>query len=221
MKNLVLLFMIVCFSQTITGQTTKGTWVVGLHNYTPVPLSSGVANLFPQTNSLGISFGTSKEKYDGEILDGKETNTIFGFTVNFQYFVVDRLAIGLVGNFSSGTTTYKYEGEDDEKFSASILLLGPEMRYYFDAGVKTKIWLKGGAAIGSVSSRYDGESSDPTKLSQFGGGAGLSIFPASAVSIDVGLGYNILTATDKSSVSEEYKSINSGLSFDIGFGIFF
>ena len=210
----------VSFLGTINGQTTKGSWVIGLHNFSPVPLSTGGLpyNLFPQTNALGISFGTSKEKIDGEVQDDKDHTTVFGLSLNSHYFVADQLAIGLVGNISSSSSSYESSYGDDYKSSASIFLVGPEVRYYFDSGAKTKIFLKGGASFGSVSSKYDGESSDPTKLSQFGGGAGLSIFPVSAVSIDFGLGYNILTASEKDS---EDKSINNGLSFDVGFGIFF
>jgi len=110
---------------------------------------------------------------------------------------------------------------DDYKTSATIFLLGPEVRYYFDTGAKTKLWLKTGASIGSLASKFDGESSDPISLSQFGGGAGLSIFPIANVSIDFGLGYNVLTLTEKGNNSADYKYINSGLAVDIGFGIFF
>lgn len=222
MKNLFLLLITVSFLGTLNSQTTKGTWVIGLHNFSPVPLTSdGLGyNLFPQTNSLGISFGTTKEKIDGELQGDKQSNAVIGLSLNTHYFVADQFAIGLVGNFSSSSSTYKVEFGDEYKSSATIFLLGPEARYYFDSGTKTKIWLKGGAAFGSVSSKIDGESSDPINLSQFGGGAGLSIFPVSTVSIDIGLGYNVLTVSDKNS-SSDYKSINSGMTLDVGFGIFF
>ena len=224
MKNLFLLLIMVTFFGTIHGQTTKGTWVVGLHNFSPVPITfEGLPlNLFTQTSALGISFGSSKTKVDGELEDDKSNSTVFGLSLNSHYFVADQFAIGLVGNFSSGSVTEIYSDDTKEKYSATIFLLGPELRYYFDAGEMTKFWLKGGAAFGSSSSKYDGDSGNPGSLSQFGGGAGISIFPVSTVSIDIGLGYNVLTETHKSEFYDtKYTNIVSGLSFDVGFGIFF
>ena len=221
MKNLFLLLIMVTFFGTISGQTSKGTWIVGLHNFAPVPLVSeaSVYNLFPQSNALGISFGTVKEKYNGEEEEGKENTTVFGLSLNSHYFVADQFAIGVVGNYSSGSSKYS-SPFGEYKYSSSIFLMGPEARYYFDTGAKSKIWLKGGASFGSVSSKEDGESNDPFSLSQVGGGAGISIFPVSAVSIDLGLAYNVLTVTQKDG-SDKSQSIYSGLTFDIGFGIFF
>jgi hypothetical protein len=221
MKNSFTLLIMASFLGTIHGQTTKGSWVVGLHNFAPVPLSSNESylNLFPQSNALGISFGTGKEKVNGKVGDDKVNSTVFGLSLNSHYFLANQLSIGLVGNYSSGSTSETYAG-DEYKSSSSLFLMGPEARYYIDAGAKSKIWLKGGASFGSVSSKYDGESSDPISLSQFGGGAGISIFPVSAVSIDLGLAYNILTATQKDG-PDKHQSIYSGLTFDVGFGIFF
>ncbi len=223
MKQFTFLMMLLPLFGGLSAQTTKGTFVVGFHTYSPGPISGlGTAvNLFPQTNALGISFSTSKEKEDGELQEGKETNTVIGLSLNSQYFVADQFAIGLTGNFSSGSTTYKHESFGDSKSSSTIMLVGPELRYYFDTGAKTKFWLKGGASFGSISSKYDGESSDPIGLSQFGGGAGISIFPVSTVSIDFGLGYNVLTITDKDESFGDSQSIISGLAFDIGAGFFF
>jgi hypothetical protein len=223
MKNLFLLLITFSVLGALNGQTTKGTWVLGLHNFSPVPLTSeGLGyNLFPQTNAFGISFGTTKEKIDGELQEDKETSSIIGLSLNSHYFVADQLAIGLVGNFSTSSSTYKSDPEE-YKSSATIFLVGPEVRYYFDSGTKTMFWLKGGASLGSVSTKYDGESGEPVNLSQFGGGAGLSIFPSSSVSIDIGLGYNVMTTSSKNNfTSGTYKTINSGLVADVGFGIFF
>ncbi len=223
MKHFTFLLMLIPLLGVLNAQTTKGSYLIGFHNYSPGPISSfGTAyNLFPQTNGLGISFGTSKVKNDGEVLDGKENFSVFGLSLSSHYFVADQFALGLTGNFSLGSSTYKTPGSDDDKSSATIFMVGPELRYYFDAGAKTKFWLKGGASIGSVSSKNNGDSTDPTSLSQYGVGAGISIFPVSSVSIDFGFGYNVLTFTDKSDFDGEFKSINSGLAFDIGVGLFF
>lgn len=223
MKKALLFFTLLALVDISFAQTTKGSFSIGFHNYSPGPIPSDLAgiNLFPQTNGLGISFGSSKEKYDGELDEGRENSTLVGLSLNALYFVENQLAIGLVGSFSSASITSKYPGSDDDKSSGTIFLVGPELRYYFDTGEKTKLWLKGGAGIGSVSSKYNSESADPIQLSQFGGGAGVSVFPISNVSIDFGLGYHVLTLTDKSSSFGDYKSINGSLALDIGFGFFF
>ena len=223
MKHFTFLLMLLPLLGVLNAQTTKGSYLIGFHNYSPGPISSfGTAyNLFPQTNGLGISFGTSKQKYDRELQDGKENSTVLGLSIKSHYFVADRFALGLVGNFSFGSSTFKEPGFEDDKSSSTIFLLGPSLRYYFDTGAKTKFWLKGDASFGSISFKNNGESGDPYGLSQFGGGAGISIFPVSSVSIDFGLGYNVLTTSNELSSGGKSKSINSGLALDIGAGIFF
>jgi len=222
MKKVLLFFALLAVVNVYFAQTTKGSFLIGFHNYSPGPIASDLAgiNLFAQTNGLGISFGSSKEKYDGELEEGSQHSTVIGLSLNTLYFVENQFAIGLVGSFSTASVTDKYPGTDDDKSSGTIFLVGPELRYYFDTGEKTKLWLKGGAAIGSISSKYNGESFDPLQLTQFGGGAGVSVFPVSSVSIDFGLGYHMLTITEDDSFGE-YKTINGSLAFDIGFGFFF
>jgi hypothetical protein len=223
MKHLAFVVILFSFVEMTNAQTSKGSFVVGFHNFSPSPLVSdgSVYNLFPETNAFGISFGNSKTKLDGEELAGKESNIVVGLSLNSHYFVADHFAIGLMGNFSSASSTYKEDGEEDDKSSFTIFLVGPELRYYFDTGAKTKCWIKGGASIGSASSSYNGEKDDPTSLTQYGGGAGISIFPVPAVSIDFGMGYNVFISTDKIENLGDYKSITSGLALDIGAGFFF
>ena len=223
MKHLALVVILFSFVEMADAQTTKGSFVVGFHNFSPSPFASdgAVYNLFPQTNAFGISFGSSKNKLDGEELGGKESNIVVGLSLNTHYFVADHFAVGLIGNLSSASSTYKEDGEEDDKSSFTIFLVGPELRYYFDTGAKTKCWIKGGASIGSGSSSYNGEKDDPTNLTQYGGGAGISIFPVPSVSIDFGIGYNVIIATDKNDGFGDYKSISGGLALDIGAGFFF
>lgn len=223
MKHLALAVILFSFVEIANAQTTKGTFSVGFHNFSPGPLSSFDLgyNLFPQTNALGISFVTSKEEYDGEVQEEKQKSVLLGCSLNAQYFAANQFAIGLTANLSTGNSRYIDDGVEDGKSSFTIVLVGPELRYYFDTGEKTKCWIKGGASLGTLSSRYEGESEEPISLSQFGGGAGISIFPVPSVSVDFGLGYGVFTLTEKDNTYGDYKSINSGLSIDIGAGFFF
>ena len=108
----------------LNAQTTKGSYLIGFHNYSPGAVSSFGAsfNLFPQTNGLGISFGTGKQKNDGELMDDKENYSVFGLSLSSHYFVADQFALGLTGNFSLGSSTYKSPGSDDDKSSATIFI---------------------------------------------------------------------------------------------------
>lgn len=72
------------------------------------------------SNSFGISFGTSKVKVNEQLQDGKQNNTVFGLSINSLYFAEDQFAIGLTGSFSSGSTVYKEDGDEDDKSSSVI-----------------------------------------------------------------------------------------------------
>lgn len=220
MKKFTFLLTALLFCGLLNAQTSKGNFVMGFHNFNPGPLASfGTPyNWFPQTNALGISFGSSKSKNDGNVSDYKVNNTVVGLSLNSHYFVDDNLGLGLTASFSSTSSVEKGTG-DDSKTSSTILLIGPAIRYYFDTGEKSKFWLKGGTSFGSISSKYDGQKSDPTSISQFEGGAGISIFPVSAVSFDLGIGYSVLSGKAKEA-NKGTKAINSNLTFDIGVSVF-
>ena len=222
MKNLLLFLLLVGSLTTIQAQTAKGTWMMGLHNFSAVPVVSDgvVTHLFPPTNSLGISFGKTKYKIEDEPQEDNTKNTVFGLSLNTHYFVADGLAVGLTGSFSSASSIYDEFG-DEYKYSANMLLVGPELRYYVDAGTNTKFWMKGGASFGSISAKDDVEKEDPISLSQFGGGAGISYFPVQSVSIDFGIGYNVLKVKSDDDFFGDTEITTSGLAIDIGFGIFF
>jgi len=104
-------------------------------------------------------------------------------------------------------------------------MAGPELRYYIPASAKAKIWVAGNGSFGSVKSKYTGEADDdPTKLSRFGGGAGLAFFPNSNISIDLGLGSGVFIAknetTDFNNNKVTNKDTSSGISLELGFTIY-
>ena len=225
MKKLFILLFLLVIELNIQAQTTKGTFAIGLHNFNPTSFFGGnvFSNLLPQTNGLGIGFGTLKEKYNDVEEEGQTKYVVLGLSVNGQYFVANNLSLGLVGNFSNGSSTYKLDDEEGDKSGYTITLVGPEVRYYLPAGEKTKVWFKGAASVGSVHTRFDGDSDEPTNLSQYGGGVGLSVFPTPSISIDIGMMYNksIVKETFEFIDTTEYQQTGKGLAFDIGFGYFF
>jgi opacity protein-like surface antigen len=88
-----------------------------------------------------------------------------------------------------------------------------------------KIYVMGGAGFGTSSSKYNGDDDDdPTKLSRFGGSAGVAFFPNSNVSIDLGLGYSSFvvknTYDDFQGNKIDSKDTNSGVALEVGFTVF-
>ena len=56
---------------------------------------------------------------------------------------------------------------------------------------------------------------------RLGGGAAISLFPVPTLSTDFGLGYNVFTATDEDNAYGDYQDIDSGMTIDVGVGVFF
>lgn len=211
MKKLTLLTTVFVFvaALALNAQTTKGTTMLSLHNFAPL-IAEGSGILAP-TNVFGISHITSKSSFDGEESDGKSTATTVGLSGSAHYFLADNLSGGINLNFFSQKLKYEYDG-DSETEKLSLVMAGPELRYYVPAGGKAKVWFGGSGAFGSI--KYDGDD-DTSKISRFNGGVGLAYFPNSTISIDFGLGYGTFIIKE-----DEFKNTNSGLSLDVGFSIF-
>lgn len=213
-----ILLTLVCALQA---QTTKGTFALSLHNFSPlIPEASG---LLAPTNALGIAFGTTKS--ESGIQDREYSYTTLGLSGSGHYFIIDNLSAGINLNLLYQKEKEKNAVGTPDEYSVTIFMAGPEVRYYIPAGAKTKVWINGSGGVGSVTSGDDDDDSDPTKLSRFGGGVGLAIFPVEKVSIDLGLGYGIFTSKDTFEDFDgdiiEVKNTNSGVVVDLGFSVFF
>jgi opacity protein-like surface antigen len=139
----------------------------------------------------------------------------------------------LINNFSAGLNLnllYQHTKEkgagNNTTVSSNLLMAGPEVRYYFPAGAKSKIWVGGNGAWGSSKTKFQGDdSNDAAKFSRYGAGAGVSFFPLEYVSIDLGAGYGVFTVKDNyedfNGNTIENQDSNSGLSLDFGFSVFF
>jgi opacity protein-like surface antigen len=217
---LPLLFAMVTVA-ALQAQTTKGTIALGLHNFSPQVLETG--GLLAPSNALGIAFTTVKSEIDGEESDEKIKNTTIGFSGSAHYFLIDNLSAGINLNFF--TQTSKLDGgQDDDEATLTLFMAGPELRYYIPASEKMKVFVNAGAAFGSAKSKFNGEEEDdPTKLSRFGGSAGLAFFPNQHVSIDLGLGYGAFITKDTFNFGGddiESKDTYSGVTFEVGFTVF-
>ncbi len=210
MKNLLIIALLFAACVNTQAQTEQGSWALGLHNFSPI-FSAG--QLASPTNAIGISFGKNKYENNGQTA-GESKYASVGLSGSAHYFLINDLSAGV--NLNLFFQNEKEEGNDPDKYSTTIILAGPELRYYINAGAKSKVFIKGNAGFGSAASKFNGQKEGDTKLSQFGGGAGLAIFLGEQVALDLGLGYNIFKAKD----SDDDTSTNSGASFDVGFTVF-
>lgn len=206
---------------SLQAQTSKGSFMLGLHNFSPQLTQAN--SLLAPTNALGISFGTMKSEAGGE--ESKASYSSIGLSGSGHYFVIDNLSVGLNLNVLSQKIKDQSQGAGDEEYKVSLFIAGPELRYYIPAGAKSKIYVSGSGAVGSIKTPAFGQDeNDTTKLSRFGGGAGLAIFPSQHFSIDVGLGYGAFITKDTYNFGGEViesKDTNSGISLDVGFSVFF
>lgn len=220
MKNILFSMLLLASAFALQAQTERGKFSLGLHNFSSVGLIGEAGGILAPTNSLGISFGQVKTKVNGQTRDDKPKYTSVGISLDGHYFLIDNLSAGIGGNFFSQTVK-----EDDDKYSVTVVMAGPRLRYFIPAGENAKVFVRGGASFGSATSKFNGEKEgEPTKLSEFGGGAGVAIFPNQHFSINLGLGYSMFMTTDESTflgATTERVDTYSGLTFDIGFGLFF
>jgi opacity protein-like surface antigen len=222
MKQLLsLLFLLAIGTVALQAQTEKGNFALGLHNFSPGGVT-GSSSILSPASSLGIAFGKSKSKANDGDFEDQFKYSVIGLNLSGHYFVINGLSVGLVANVFG--ETQKELDDDKDKYQTSIFLAGPELRYYAPIGGKSKFWVKGSGAVGKATNKVNGEKDDdPTKLTQFGGGAGLAFFPNSHISLDLGLGYNVFVSKNESTfgtVTNEYTDVYSGLAFDLGFTIF-
>lgn len=220
MKNIICTVLLLAGAFALQAQTEKGTFSLGLNNFSSIGLLGEGAGLLAPTNGLGIGFGSVKSKVDGQTRDEKPKYTSVGLSFDGHYFLIDNLSIGAGANVFTQTVK-----EGDNKATFTLLMAGPRVRYFIPTGEKSKVFIRGGASFGSAKSKFEGEEEDePTKLMEFGGGAGLAFFPNPNVSINIGVGYSAFMTKDEYTflgTTTEQIDTYSGLVLDVGFGLFF
>lgn len=210
-----LLLMLASVAQA---QTERGHYFLSLHNFSSaVPQANG---FLAPTNALGIGFGTFKTEANAVTLENSYMT--LGLSGSGHYFLADNFSVGINLNFSYQKEKEKSTGNADS-YSATLLMGGPELRYYIPISAKTKVWINGSGSFGSV--RPSEADENPTRLRRFGGGAGLAIFPFERFSVDVGLGYGLFLMKenykDLNGNTREFTNKNAGFAADLGFSIFF
>lgn len=224
-KSILLAFFALAFF-CARAQTEKGNFALGLHNYTPGSFVLGGLGFTAPSTGLGFNFGTTKYYEDGkkEGLESKYTSV--GLNFNGHYFVANNFSIGLGANILNAVEKYKdSDGSVEEEINVTMLLGGPELRYFIPVSSKMKVYIRGTGNFGRVEVSFgDTEEEDPAKLSYVSGQAGLAYFPNPHVSLDMGLGYNVLNIKEKDTSSSgtiDTKNKTGNVSVDLGFTVFF
>lgn len=211
MKPFVCLIALVFTTFCLQAQTEKGRFMLSLHNFSPLLSES---TLLAPTNTFGIAFGKDKDEFAGQ--EFERSFTTIGLETSGHYFIIDNLSVGLnLGFFSQMVTD-----EDDDEQTLSSFMVGPEVRYYIPVGSNGAVYLRGGASFGNYTYKFNGEQDgDPVALTQYGGGAGYSIFFGNSASINIGAGYGANIAKNETEVGD-FKSTTSAITIDVGFSIF-
>lgn len=231
MKNLIstsknlLLVTAILMANALQAQTEKGSHALIFHSFCPtgIQIDGLPVNIFPQSSGLGVSYNVHKLKANGVKLDFKERVFTAGVGISIHEFLFDNFSWGLTGNIFFGSTTFTDAENPKEHYSATMIMAGPEFRYYIPMGRKLKLNLKASPTLGTINSKYNGKEMQAAKrLYQFSGAAGASYFLSPSFSIDASVTYNVFTIRNKGSYTHtDSKEYIDGIGTDIGFTYFF
>ncbi len=209
MKKNLLFLIVMCFLTfpVLNAQLTKGRIMVGVSSTIHLSElgSSG-------TDLMGLGFVTAK--------DNDDYNTkisYFNLLPKAGYFVIDNLAVGL--DIIVSTMSQK-DVQDDDKYTGSMLSVGPFVRYYYPLE-KFYPFVELNVAFGTHKDKWTyGEGDDTEKygLMTFGGGVGAAFPLGDRVTFDVMAGYTSMTYKDK---ENDYKETIGGIGLRMGFMVYF
>jgi outer membrane protein len=199
MKKLLLLLIIVVSTGTIFAQTKQGNFVL--------------------SGRTGLQFTASNTKYvyDGKTIDGSESKlSAFSIIPSVGYFVIDNLAVGLVGDIEINT-----DKSDDPKYVSSTTAILVNGSYYFPLEGKLRPFAFIGAGLASQVEKEVPAGEYDTKYSGicFHFGGGLSYFIKENISLDLGLSY--LMANLKDADDNKGKVKYGRFNTNIGVSVYF
>jgi hypothetical protein len=204
MKKLILLSLgLLTISQLILGQSEK-------------PIHKGN---FLTGGSFSFNFDKTKE-YDPIPVNGTQViTTIIKKEINsdlyFGYYVFNHLALGLKTDISFLNEKHSVNIDGFSfKYGLNDVTFGPFIRYSTSLG----LFIEGNAGIGLIKHRQD-DNSEKWKDYLFGLGIGYSFFISNSVAIEPVIKYHYLHTPPY--FFEEANSISNGISFGVGFQIYF
>lgn len=188
MKKTLLVLAAMFSAVFVQAQTEQGSMIVG--------------------GDISLDFQTNKVESGGNSVDVGKTNTI-EFSPQFGYFISDGLAVGAEVLYQS--ITFKPDGGGNDT-KASVVALGPFVKYYLDNGVFAQ------ANFGFGSSKTDfGSGEVKSSITLWRIGAGYAAFLNDHVAVEPMLSYGSIQQKNKDT---DVKDIDNGFMISVGFTIF-
>ena len=192
----ILLVVAVVFATVTYAQTGKGNWMVGA--------------------DLGLSFQSKNvvEK-DDQVQYMDQTITTFKITPNFNYFVVNNLAVGLGVGYEHSRDKRANSSWDTE---TNTLIIAPNVHYYFPTGGSLAPFV--GARVGFTSRKNpSGSGAGEWRGLVVGGKAGLAYFVNRGAAITAYAEYDHFSL--KHTENTKRKTKEGVLGVGIGVALFF
>jgi outer membrane protein len=196
MKLTVFLITFLLISFGLLGQTEKGNFLIG-----------GTASIGNSNENSSYNFATT--------ISTQTTKTFsVSVTPNISYFVIDRLAAGVI-------TGYSYLSEKSVQVPKPVkghtLSVGPQVRYYFpfnNFAVFPQLSYAWGWSI-TDSDPYSGSTEkEKMNIQTFFGGIGLAYFVRKNIGIEAIAGYKRITTSYTNDI--ETKDTNSQIALNFG-----
>ena len=202
MKKLFTILCIVVLTFSLSAQTEKGTFLIGLNT----GLGYTSTNITDIEGMGGSSWGDTYDEQSSSTFNLNLTD-FSGLleSVKFRYFVADNFAVGLDLIYTS--YGYKQDFVEDYNVNVSNDLHETTTRFTIQPGVRYYIPIAGGSFFGQLSyaigsetyslelSEQDDPDDQITAYSALGFGVGYSMLINDNISIEPLLGYSMLTQT--------------------------
>ena len=191
----ILLVVAVVFATVTYAQTGKGNWMVGA--------------------DLGLSFQSKNvvEK-DDQVQYMDQTITTFKITPNFNYFVVNNLAVGLGVGYEHSRDKRANSSWDTE---TNTLTIAPNVHYYFPTGGSLAPFV--GAKVGFASRENQPGTNGEWNGLVVGGKAGLAYFVNRGAALTAYAEYDHFSL--KNTDNSKRKAKEGVLGVGIGVALFF
>jgi outer membrane protein len=207
---LITLFYFFAFS-TSEAQINRGRSLIG------VSTSFSYINYGSDLMSLGFSSIKSKGNNPANVDPDVVKVTTLNLSPKFGFFIVNNLVLGI--NVSFGTSVDK--PESGGKSTSATFGLGPFVRYYIN-GSKVMPFFEVSSLFGSISQKYEDplySSSNKSRISSIGGGAGLAVKLGEKATFDLMAGYNSISEKALENNPNDNRTVQGTIAFKLGFTI--
>jgi hypothetical protein len=192
MKKLFGLTLILVFGFQLNAQEVDSKkWLISMNT----PLAVGIGDGLVLPGSIGFLSATNDD----------ETTNFLGIGGSFGYEVVNNFYAGL--NLTFGRQW------DEDDFSVSSFLAGPQVRYYFTQA-SSSLFISANAAFGGTTVGFNDED-ETVNWRSFGGALGYAYSVNSTLDIEAQISYDAATATDEDDDDSDANFLGIRLGFSI------